>query len=299
VAEEPRPELKVVGLTLPSVEANTPSETEEEAERQDKRITSLGDSIVLKTSSPAEFRDYLDYAAKQKKAVTLFLDGNDAGISPEAIDREAATLRFHLERNDDNKKIWSALLRNPFNRPQRPVEASVGLIGGVAVAAEQSTFTLKVVNWAWYAYAWLLVMALLLLSFGWLVARRGLLRDGPHPHPYSLGRCQMAWWFFLVMIGYGMIWLISGDQDTVTDSVLVLMGISAGTALSAALINPATGSAALSQAATDRLALQAAEQNAQQNVVAAQAAVAAAPADLVAQKQLADAQAALAVVRAR
>lgn len=101
------------------------------------------------------------------------------------------------------------------------------------------------------------------------------------------------------MIGYVMIWLISGDQDTVTDSVLVLMGISAGTALSAALINSATGSAALSQAATDRLALQAAEQNAQQNVVAAQAAVVAAPTDLVAQKQLADAQAALAVVRAK
>lgn len=192
VAEEPRPpaaptgalkppELKVDGLTLPSVEANTPSEIKEEAERQDARIASLGDSIVLKTSSPAQFRDYLDYAAKQKKAVTLFLDGNDAGIAPEAIDREAATLRFHLERNDDNKKIWSALLRNPFNRPERRVEASVGLVGGVAVAAEQSTFRLKVVNWAWYAYAWLVVMALLLAFFAWLVARRDLLRDGPRP----------------------------------------------------------------------------------------------------------------------
>jgi H+/gluconate symporter-like permease len=109
----------------------------------------------------------------------------------------------------------------------------------------------------------------------------------------------MAWWFFLIIVSYVMIWLISGDQDTITSSLLALMGISAGTALGAVLIDSTGGSPALSRAATDRLALQAAKQNAQQAVNAAQATVAASPADPIAQKNLADAQAASAIVDAK
>jgi hypothetical protein len=261
---------------------------------------SLGDSIVLATTP--ELGAYLDYAVSQKKPLTLFLDGNDTGTVPEAIDRKAATptLRFHLERNAYNKKIWAALLRDPFHHQTRPVEASVGLTGDVAVpAARGATFTLVVVHWAWYAWAWLALLLVLLGVFGWLVNKRDMLRDGPKPNPYSLGRSQMAWWFFLIIVSYVMIWLISGDQDTITSSLLALMGISAGTALGAVLIDSTGGSAALSQAATDRLALQAAKQNAQQAVNAAQATVAASPADPIAQKNLADAQAASAIVDAK
>lgn len=166
-------------------------------------------------------------------------------------------------------------------------------------AAENATFTLVIIYWAWYAWAWMLLLIALLAIFGWLVVYRDILRDGPKPHPYSLGRCQMAWWFFLIVISYVMIWLISGDQDTITPSLLALMGISAATALGAVAIESTNGSAALSQAATDRLALQAAQQNAQLAVNAARAAATAAPGDPVTQKNLADAEAANAVVNAK
>jgi hypothetical protein len=282
---------------LPPTAVKTPSQKKKEAARQSERTASLGDSIELKTSP--DLGKYLDYATKENKAVTLFLDGNDTSIAPEMLDRKASTLRFRLERNADNKKVWSALLRDPFDHQTRTVEASVGLAGGVAVPADKSAFKLVVVKWEWYAYFWLFLMAGLLVVFGWLVAKRDLLRDGPKPCPYSLGRCQMAWWFFLIIIGYVMIWLISGDQDTITPSLLTLIGISAGTALGAVLIESTSGGAGLSQAATDRLAHQAAQQNAQQSVAAAQNAVAAAPADLVVQKQLGDAQADLAVANAK
>jgi hypothetical protein len=65
------------------------------------------------------------------------------------------------------------------------------------------------------------------------------------------------------------------------------------------LIDSTGGSAAVSQAAADRLALQAAQQNAQVALSTAQATASAAPADPVAQKNLADAQAASAVVNAK
>jgi len=295
-----RPDLKVTALTLPAAPCKKADDNDcktKEKARQTQRKANLGDSILL-TTSPSDLGLYLDYAAKQNKTITLFLDGNDTGIAPEAIDRQAGILQFHLERNADNKKVWSALLRDPFHHPQRKVKASVGL-GGVAEPADNSLFTLEVVKWAWYAYLWLILMIALLVLFGWLVAKRNILRDGPEPCPFSLGRSQMAWWFFLILFGYVMIWLISGDQDTITPSLLALMGISAGTALGAVLIDSTSGSAALSQAATDRLALQAAQQNAQQTVTTAQAAATAAPADPVVQKQLADAQAALAGVNAK
>jgi hypothetical protein len=290
------PALKVLKVSLPSKLATTVSGTEKQIAAP---ITaSLGDSIVLSTSP--ELGDYLDYAIQQKRPVTLFLDGNDTGIAPEALNREAATLQFHLERNGDNTRTWAALLRNPFQHQTRPVEASVGLMGGAVVPADgPATFTLVVVHWAWYAWAWLFLLVVLLVIFAWLVLKRDILRDGPKPNPSSLGRSQMAWWFFLILISYVMIWLISGNQDTITGSVLALMGISASTALGAVLIDSAGGSGRLSQAAADRVALEAAKQNARQAMDMAQATASAAPADPVAQKNLADAQAACAVVNAK
>jgi hypothetical protein len=55
--------------------------------------------------------------------------------------------------------------------------------------------------------------------------------------PYSLARAQMAFWFFLVIGSFFFLWIITGDMDTLTDSVLALIGISAGTALGSAFID--------------------------------------------------------------
>jgi hypothetical protein len=135
--------------------------------------------------------------------------------------------------------------------------------------------------------------------FFWMVRRRGLLRNAGPASPYSLGRCQMAWWFFLINVAYVTIWIISGDQDTITPSLLGLMGISAGTALGAVLIDSQKGSPALFQAATDRLALLAAKENATKGLVAARAAIDAAPADQIVQKNHEDAKATVAIVDAK
>jgi hypothetical protein len=77
----------------------------------------------------------------------------------------------------------------------------------------------------------------------WLARTTSLIRergDSTAPgklKPYNLGRTQMAFWFFLVYASYLTIWLITNALDTITPSLLGLMGISAGTALSEALID--------------------------------------------------------------
>lgn len=283
-----KPSITILGIARPGAEtaATVPS-------------ASLGDLLLLRADKsllPA----YLDYASEQKKQVTLFLNGNDTGLVPKSVDRNAGTLQFRLERNasdSQNKRIWSELLRNPFLTDDPSVGASIGIAGGVAEPSGWK-FQLVVVkrSWAWW---WGVILVGVLIAFFSLAARKDLLRDGPEPAPFSLGRCQMAWWFLLVLIGYVFIWLISGDRDAITESLLVLMGISTGTGLGAVLINSNSSSSDLNQAASEQLALEAALQNAQKKVDAANAAVQASPADAVARKEMLDATAELNALQAK
>jgi hypothetical protein len=68
-----------------------------------------------------------------------------------------------------------------------------------------------------------------------------MLRDSPSVNgvkqTYSLARCQMAWWFFLIASSYCYIWLVLKNQDSLTPGVLILTGISAGTGLAATVID--------------------------------------------------------------
>jgi hypothetical protein len=92
----------------------------------------------------------------------------------------------------------------------------------------------------WSSYVWLtalLGIVILLIVLAW---RSDMLREGPPVgslrQPYSLGRVQMAWWFFLTIVGFNFIWLVTGDRDTIPASLLGLLGISAATALAAVVM---------------------------------------------------------------
>lgn len=284
------PLLSVTGVGLPQYPARDQEQGIVEA--------SLGDSITV-AANTTQLGPYLDFAAKQNKSVTLFLNGNDTGLSPEKVDRAAGRLQFHLERTSDNKKLWSSLLRDPFAHDgKRSVNASIGIAAG-SPADTGRVFLLRTIKHVWYTWLWFLLLVAVLAWFAFLAVKRGLLRDAPNG-PYSLGRCQMAWWFLLIVVSYVVIWLVSGDRDTITASLLGLMGISAATALGSTLIESTTGGgAALQQAAADALALQASETTAIADGQTADAAVTANATDPIAQKRLQDAQAALATIRAK
>jgi len=94
-----------------------------------------------------------------------------------------------------------------------------------------------------YGVIAVVVVFLTLILFLWLARTTNLIREpGPCPvpgklRPYNLGRAQMAFWLFLIYASYVVIWLITNALDTITPSLLGLMGISAGTALGEALID--------------------------------------------------------------
>src|SRR6185295_10068990 len=72
----------------------------------------------------------------------------------------------------------------------------------------------------------------------------------PGKRPYSLSRFQMGFWFFLVIAGYVFAWVVTGELDTITDSILALIGIGAGTALGAAMIDSAPATTTTTTATT-------------------------------------------------
>lgn len=55
--------------------------------------------------------------------------------------------------------------------------------------------------------------------------------------PFSLARTQMVFWTLLIIASFFIVWMATGNLITITPQVLVLLGISAGTSVSAQLID--------------------------------------------------------------
>lgn len=79
----------------------------------------------------------------------------------------------------------------------------------------------------------------------WLAKRSDILRDSQptilppgQRRPYSLGRCQMAFWLFVTAGTFIFIFVTTGRYNNViTDQSLVLLGISSATGLSSVTID--------------------------------------------------------------
>lgn len=176
------------------------------------------------------------------------------GLYPETVDPDSHTVTFHLDRTQSTQEAWSDLLGNPGFDP-RVMTFSVGLEDKQQLPTS-AKIGLVVIPKKWFL-ASIAVLLILLYIFFRLAAGTSLLRDPgvsqgympgfsvlwrrPSPDtklgPYSLARTQMAFWFFMVITAFVLIWMIIGDTDTITQGVLVLIGISAGTALGATAID--------------------------------------------------------------
>ena len=166
------------------------------------------------------------------------------GNYPEELHLARGRVIYHLEITPENKGVWTDLLGAP-NAVRRPVTLSVGLEHESAfdsVHMGENPVTLTVIS-PLYGFLALVVIAGTLILLVWLCQRTNIIREPGPPatpgkkRPYNLGRAQMAFWFFLIYASYLAIWLITDALDTITSSLLALMGISAGTALGEAIID--------------------------------------------------------------
>ncbi len=156
---------------------------------------------------------------------------------------------FYLTRTEETREIWGKMLSRLDGRENIPVGIGTvqkGFIEDIGTARLVLTTTDRA---AW----WYLIIAVLIISTGWLGARTGLLRDlskktapgnaeepaiPANKRPFSLGRVQMAFWFVLSVGAFTYVWLQTGDiHNVIPDSILALMGISAGTTVLSAVVD--------------------------------------------------------------
>lgn len=183
--------------------------------------------------------------------LVLFLNGRPLKHAyPEQIELSTGRLRFHLREPDVSQPVWWDLLHEP--KFYRPVTVSVGL-------EDQSPFetaydydnrlNFTVIPKVQGIISLLLVLVSIPLFFLFARSTDILREGGPRPplgkaKRYSLSRVQTAFWFFLVSLAYVCLWLITGDFNTLTPSVLALTGINALAAVTTQVMRPQDNAAA-------------------------------------------------------
>ena len=229
-----------------------------DANDKDRNSAAIDDLIVVQVTALQKLLTLSRCVDETGKAVancterplTLFIDGTELKkIQADAVDVNTGNLIFHLKRTEDNTDAWANLLgAPPLGRYffERPSKISIGLDGESPIPSSVKNFMIERIDKAWFAIGALLI-GLMIFTLYQLSRRSDLLRaSGPPPvdangnklpKAYSLARFQMAFWFVLVIIAYVFIWLITSANDTISGSVLALIGIGSGTALGAAAVD--------------------------------------------------------------
>ena len=220
------------------------------------KVASVHGNIELDDVVEVQIDNLEDWAATNDVNKLVPYIGGRAirGNYPEELHIQRGRLIFHLESTPENKDTWIDLLGEP-NSLRKPVTLSVGLEDGSAfdsIHQKDNPVIMTVISPV-YGIVSLIVIGVTLFLLVWLARSTNIIREPgvcPVPgkkRPYNLGRAQMAFWFFLIYSSYMTIWLITGALDTITASLLALMGISAGTALGEAMIDSGKDNASTNQ----------------------------------------------------
>ncbi len=210
------------------------------------KVTAITEGhLELDATVSVDVQDLEEWAATNDASKLVpYINGRAInGNYPEAILPTKNHVQFHLELTPDNKDVWIDLLGEPAGL-RTPVAFSVGPEGRGpfdSTMDRHNKVPLTVISPVYGLVALFVVLGTLFILI-WLARSTSLIRERGVKipgklRPYNLGRWQMAFWFFLVYASYTTIWLITDALDTITPSLLGLMGISAGTALGEALID--------------------------------------------------------------
>jgi hypothetical protein len=221
-------------LTADTAHAAEPASTPT-VEAVEPTAAGLGEAITLRVSNLQQVLDDAQGCAN----VVLFVDGLPLhGLTPDRCDPDSGHIGFVLKRNPENRDAWIQILGRP-TAFERPVQVTVGSSATRSYPRLNNDVTLQLrqVPRAELALFGVIAVAVLVLVIG-LGMRTSLLRDVHGDpgrkrtlRPYSLGRTQQAFWFVLAVLAYVFVWLVTDELDSLSQSTLLLIAISSGTAL--------------------------------------------------------------------
>jgi hypothetical protein len=227
------------------------SPSEKAAHLSTHKLMSGGQVVVL-VQGLATYRRSNPKPEEAPGQFRLVLNGTQLpSLTPLLPDEKGSHLTFDLgqlltERalHRDSLEIWRTLLTRGLR--DVPMQMSVGFAGQKALPSSLSV-ELRAFPTPWLIL-WLLFASSLFVILLVSARRTNILRvPGPEPaapaggvaprKAFSLARTQMAAWFFIVLIAYVLIWLLTGALDSITPTVLGLMGISAATGFVATIVD--------------------------------------------------------------
>lgn len=203
----------------------------------------MGESLTIKATGTyaKNIRDEITKTSVSK-AVVLYFDDvpmSNLIVSPSEVDAgKNLQLSINLSRNsydDENRKAWDMLLKKQHGYLMTlPVALS---IGSSLPERVQSKFPMQFFVASKESVAWVLVVGAIIFIVGyWRLAKSSsALRDFKNG-TYSLGKCQMAFWGLLVVLTFAGVWVLTGTMERIPQQVLILIGISGTTGLSAIVI---------------------------------------------------------------
>ena len=187
-------------------------------------------------------QDWMKATGKPPRDLQLYLAGHKlTKSSPTLASVHQEYVNFHLNIEREDRDAWMHILYEARQSADHKIPLSIGSKDNMQAFDSKVDLALNV--YPRYTYLIVGLLIALLVATVILSVRTDLLRDGtsapalPARLPYNLGRVQMAFWFYLVIASYLYVWLITGEYNTVTNSVLALIGISAGTGVAAVLVD--------------------------------------------------------------
>ena len=202
-------------------------------------MAGLGDRILVEVEN---LDVLLARADGDCTKVVLFFGGLPLrGLEPERCDPDDGHVGFLLKRVTQADDSWHALLGRPAGF-ERSLAVTVGSSISRSIPTEVLDFRLVILPKREF-YIFVILTAAILLLFWRFALTSDLVRDtGVVPpqgarRPFSLSRFQMAFWTLLVLAAYLFIGTVTGELDTITESVLALIGIGSGTALGSSLVD--------------------------------------------------------------
>lgn len=200
----------------------------------------LGGSLTLSADSELA-KSISKELVSATGTLTLYLDGvRIENLPVRRLNEAGGTIEFEfvLKRNaqdDENRKAWDALLQT-----QESYDMDVDIAVGVGKTPQrlidaEPNATLYVAEVEWIVTTAVVALAILFGAFWLLIARSRMLRDEQTGF-FSLGKSQMAFWGILVVLTFIGVWILTGTMERIPPQALILLGISAGTGLSAVLI---------------------------------------------------------------
>lgn len=213
-------------------------------ERNDHAATTTPESELDRPITVAlqGLQDWMKSTCKSPRDLQLYLGGHKlTKSSPTLASIHEEYVNFHLDIEPEDRDAWVHILYEARQSADHKIPLSIGSKDNMQAFDSKVDLALNV----YPHYTYLIVGLLIALLAATLIlsVRTDLLRDGtsapalPARLPYNLGRVQMAFWFYLVITSYLYVWLVTGEYNTVTNSVLALIGISAGTGVAAVLLD--------------------------------------------------------------